>query len=277
MDYNIARNGQQLGTATEAQLRAGLSNGTYHATDLVWTEGMADWKTASDFFGLASPEPVAPAPAQAPFPAVRRPGPVAYAPPPAGSASSGLAVTSLVLGILSIIPCSVLTGLPAIITGHIARSKIKNSAGALGGGGMALAGLIMGYLSLAFVVFYLAVGASLAIPVFTKVQEKGLTVKSINNVRQLVTACRIYASENDGKYPADLELLFTQNVINERKILHCPLLKDDTQTGYDYFGAKLKDSDAGNLILFVSKWEDRLGKHIVGHNDGTVALEIPQE
>ena len=45
-------------------------------------------------------------------------------------AKCGLATTSLVLGILSIIPCGFLTGLPAIITGHIARSKIKQSGGA---------------------------------------------------------------------------------------------------------------------------------------------------
>jgi hypothetical protein len=66
---------------------------------------------------------------------------------PAGAAhTDGNAVTSLVLGLLSLVICCV-TGVPAIILGHIARSNIQKSQGKLKGEGMALAGLILGYLS----------------------------------------------------------------------------------------------------------------------------------
>jgi hypothetical protein len=45
-----------------------------------------------------------------------------------GRKTSGLAVTSLVLGVLSIgLFC--LTGLPAAICGHVARARIKASGG----------------------------------------------------------------------------------------------------------------------------------------------------
>ena len=40
------------------------------------------------------------------------------------SEDSGLAITSLILGICSITVCAI-TGIPAIICGHIARSKAK--------------------------------------------------------------------------------------------------------------------------------------------------------
>jgi hypothetical protein len=40
------------------------------------------------------------------------------------------------------------TAIPALICGHIARSKIRKSGGALGGKGIATAGLILGYIAL---------------------------------------------------------------------------------------------------------------------------------
>jgi hypothetical protein len=62
--------------------------------------------------------------------------------------TSGFAIASLVCGILSfvIIPLFV----PAIILGHLARSRIKNAEGALGGGRLAGIGLAIGYAIFAF-------------------------------------------------------------------------------------------------------------------------------
>lgn len=40
------------------------------------------------------------------------------------------------------------TAIPAVICGHVARSKIRNSSGALGGNGIATAGLVLGYIAL---------------------------------------------------------------------------------------------------------------------------------
>jgi len=59
--------------------------------------------------------------------------------------NSGLAICSLVLGILSLVGLGLLSGIPAVICGHMAQSRIKRSAGALGGGDLAVAGLIIGY------------------------------------------------------------------------------------------------------------------------------------
>jgi hypothetical protein len=58
--------------------------------------------------------------------------------------TSALAIWSLVLGILSLTCFGFLSGIPAVICGHIARSEIKKSEGRLEGEGMALAGLITG-------------------------------------------------------------------------------------------------------------------------------------
>lgn len=78
-----------------------------------------------------------------------------------GSATSALAVVSLILGAISpIMICaaftSLLTATAAIVTGHIAQVRIRRSAGALTGRGFCLAGLVLGYLSLLVTVLVLA-------------------------------------------------------------------------------------------------------------------------
>jgi uncharacterized protein DUF4190 len=82
-----------------------------------------------------------------------------YIPPPPGGYTSmsagyaaprndGLAVASLVIGILSLV-CSfvclgVVLGPTAAIMGFISRQRIASSGGALGGGTLAIIGLILG-------------------------------------------------------------------------------------------------------------------------------------
>src|SRR5216117_1554438 len=58
------------------------------------------------------------------------------------------AIWSLVLAVLSFTCGWLFTAIPAVICGHIARSKIRKSSGALGGKGVATAGLILGYIAL---------------------------------------------------------------------------------------------------------------------------------
>ena len=59
-----------------------------------------------------------------------------------------VAIWSLILAVLSFTCGWLFTAIPAIICGHIARAKIRKSDGALGGKGIATAGLILGYIAL---------------------------------------------------------------------------------------------------------------------------------
>jgi hypothetical protein len=58
------------------------------------------------------------------------------------------AIWSLVLAVLSFTCGWLFTAIPAVICGHVARSKIRRSGGTLGGRGIATAGLILGYIAL---------------------------------------------------------------------------------------------------------------------------------
>lgn len=69
--------------------------------------------------------------------------------PPAAAPTSNLALASLILGILGFTAIPFLGSIAAVVTGHMAKSEIKNSQGALGGNGMATAGLALGYVAIA--------------------------------------------------------------------------------------------------------------------------------
>src|SRR2546426_2336915 len=74
-------------------------------------------------------------------------------PPPASVTqpvprTPSIAIWSLVLAVLSFTCGWLFTAIPAVICGHIARSKIRKSGGALRGKGVATAGLILGYIAL---------------------------------------------------------------------------------------------------------------------------------
>ncbi|SDQ57553.1 protein of unknown function [Pseudoxanthomonas sp. CF385] len=61
--------------------------------------------------------------------------------------TSSLAIASLVSGILGWTLLPFIGTLVAIVTGHMARGEIRRSAGALDGDGLAIGGLILGWLS----------------------------------------------------------------------------------------------------------------------------------
>src|SRR5688500_5234429 len=105
---------------------------------------------------------------------------------------TSLAVTSLVLGILSMICFGLLTGLPAIITGHISKNRAAKDPTRYGGAGMALAGLIMGYLSIVSTIFITAVIAGMTLPALAKAKERAQRIGCLNNLRQVVTAAKLY-------------------------------------------------------------------------------------
>jgi hypothetical protein len=116
---------------------------------------------------------------------------------PAEPKNCSLAVWSLVLGILAIVLVCIgpLFAIPAVICGHMAHSRIKRSAGALTGGGLALGGLITGYLSIALIPI-IGMMAAIAIPNFVKARNAAQMNMCISNLRQIDGAKQQWALEN---------------------------------------------------------------------------------
>ena len=118
----------------------------------------------------AQNQPVPPAYSPTTPPAYAPYGPPVYPAVPAPRPTSGLAITSLICGIAgvvlvwAIIP--VLASIAAVITGHMALGQTRRDP-AVGGRGMAITGLILGYAMIAiaaftligFIISFLFVGA----------------------------------------------------------------------------------------------------------------------
>ena len=63
--------------------------------------------------------------------------------------TSALAIVSLVFGILAWAMLPVLGPIVAVITGHMARAEIRRAEGRIDGDGLAIGGLVLGYLQIA--------------------------------------------------------------------------------------------------------------------------------
>ena len=102
-------------------------------------------------------------------------------------------------------------------------------------------------------------------------------LKSINQVKQLCIACRLWAGDHQGHFPDTLDQILTKEYAGtDPRLVRCPLLHDDSQVGYQYLGQGLQDSSPGEAIVLLSKWKSADGRQIVGHADGAVALEVPR-
>lgn len=148
-------------------------------------------------------------------------------PPTPPKTNDGLSLTSLILGILSVIGCSIFSGIPAVITGHIALGRTKKDPAQYGGRGLALAGLIMGYVSIALLVLLVPIGAALVLPALAKAKYKAQQVNCMNNMKQIALGAVMYANDNGSKFPPSF--LAMSNELSTPLILACPADKSKTK------------------------------------------------
>lgn len=172
----INHQGQQTGPFTPQQIQTGLASGQYQTSDLIWYQGLDGWIPLSQAHQIYS----------------------ATAPLPTGThtETSGLAITSLACGISSLM-CGI-TGIPAVICGHIARRNIKASQGRIDGSGIALAGIITGYIGCA--VIMIALLAGLTAPLIIRQRKKADQTEAMSNAKSF--GLSLYEFEADyGSFP----------------------------------------------------------------------------
>lgn len=134
----IGADQKEYGPITAEQLRQWISEGRINANTKVQLEGSGVWKSASEF-----PEFATALPAGAP-PTVGAPITMSMAPAP--PRANQMAVWAMVTGIISLICCQFLGPL-SLILGIIALSQIKKDPQQTGSG-FAIAGIVLGILSL---------------------------------------------------------------------------------------------------------------------------------
>ncbi len=176
MEIFIQHQGQQTGPFSLQQIQSGFLSGLYQHSDLIWHQGIEGWIPLSTLLNNNAAATVSP---QTVIPH-----------------SSGLALTSMILGVSSF--ACLITSIPAIICGHIASSQIKNSNGRITGKGLALAGLITGYLGIGITL--IAVIAGLTMPLIMRQQKVANRSEALSNAKSFGIALYEF-NEEYGSYP----------------------------------------------------------------------------
>jgi hypothetical protein len=156
----IVRGTEQAGPFTESDIRAKLASGELTGDTMVWWDGLPEWTPLSKTPLMLA---AAPAPVSAPATSGAVPAPAPIAPigdvtttAPVAAKTSVLAIVSLVTGILGLpmLICSFFAlpfQIAAIICGHIALVQIGREPQQTGKG-MAIAGLVCGYLGIILII-----------------------------------------------------------------------------------------------------------------------------
>lgn len=153
---------------------------------------------------------------------------------PSVAANSGLAVASLVCGIVGILGLCVwglgaIVGLVALGLGIGAMVQIRRQPQRMGGKGMAIAGIVLGSLSVIIVpiiIFFFV------IPVFSKLHAHANLAICEAQLHGLQVALDDYAAHDaNGMYPDDIALLYAGGTFTSYEMM-CPA---DTTGGQSYY------------------------------------------
>lgn len=159
------------------------------------------------------------------------------APAPAGptigtTETSGKAILSLVCGLLFFVP---LAFIAAIVFGHLGLSEIRRSAGRLKGEGMAIAGLVLGYLWIVGIPLILII-AAIAIPNLLRARMAANESSAIASIRSISVAEVRYAQAHSNVgFTCSLSDLAGDRLISRP-------LANGTKNGYAF---ELSDCSAG--------------------------------
>lgn len=180
--------------------------------------------------------------------------------------TSGLAITSLVLGLLSF--CTFLLTAPlAVILGIISLIMISRSKGQLKGTGMAIAGIAVPVVALPFVAILMGV----LMPAIAKVRCVAQQQICANNLKQLGVVLQVYADDNDRQYPtADKWCDLLKPYYGNEKALICPSAGQG-QCHYAINPQAEPNSPPDVVLLFETKggWNQCGGPEILSTDNHT--------
>jgi hypothetical protein len=84
-----------------------------------------------------------------------------YPAPPPAAPNNGLAIASLISGIASWVALPLVGGAAAVVFGHLAQRQIRETGQS--GSGMAVAGLVLGYLNVVMSILFICLFGAIAL------------------------------------------------------------------------------------------------------------------
>ena len=239
MYRGLGADNKEYGPVSDEVLRHWIAEGRAHAQTKVKPEGATEWQTLAS---LSEFEPVI-----AESPEVSLP----LAQSPVAVQTSGLAIASLVLGIVGM--CGI-TALAGLILGIVSLVKINRSGGRMSGQGLAIGGICLSAFMLLVSIPFMA---AMTLPALARAKQKAQTINCINNMKQLGLAVRVYAvNHNDQLPPAAAWCDKIQTNVGSPKVFECPS-EPGRRCGYAFNtkldGKKQSEIDPHTVLLFESE------------------------
>ncbi len=243
----IGGDGQVYGPVSAETIREWIASRRAVSNTQVQAEGSTEWKKLAELpeFKDVLPNAASVSGTGAPpqvqgFEGARPAGTMPNAP------TSGMAITSLVLGIMGFV-CAGITALVGLVLGIIALRRINKSQGRLGGRGLAIAGISV---SAAMLVFL----PVMMLPALVKAKQRAQAINCKSNLHQLGVAARTYAQSSGGRLPSATNWCdLLQPQLTRQNIFYCPAEKSQL-CGYGFnaalSGRLLNEVNPSTVMLF---------------------------
>ncbi len=185
-----------------------------------------------------SEPPAEPLPSDAPF--------LDYASPPE-KPRTGMAITALVLGILSLCcpPLAVPLGVPALVLGIIALVRAGRQPLRHGGKGLAIGGICTGG---GAILLLLPLMIAILLPSLARAREIAKRSVCGSNLRGVGQGIRVYANDYDSSFPAGFQMLIDEGLSISGHFV-CPCSGSTLPACDYYYVANLTEDDPGTWIL----------------------------
>jgi len=193
-------------------LQAMMQAGRINAGTWVYDHAAGNWRTAGEI--LAATPPVG-TPSAAPIvPGGRSASSTAFT-PGVQKTTPTTAVLSLIFSIVGIFACFVL-GIVGLVLGYKARRQIDGNPELYQGRGLAMAGIIIGWIQIALLPFIIGIMAAISIPNFVSLRAKAYDASAHNagfnaRIAQELEFQNTNTPPGSGRYVDNLEALLVWN------------------------------------------------------------------
>lgn len=196
------------------------------------------------------------------------------------------AIASLALGVAGFC-LGLLTGIPAIVCGHLGLARIRREPQRFGGKPLAIVGLVLGYVTTTLSVLLVVALLILAlVPALAAARDGARQAQSASHMRQIGITALSYSNDWNGYLPTSFEQLndymaepYDPTSGHVPELLLVPGAEDRSQPSYEFVitqPTRIRDLADPSATVYIQEREDywRRGRNILyadGHVQSTAA------